>query len=96
MAFSDTMGRSFGGSPDELMQALLGNVGNLQNLSKAAEDVKDRYKEMAKALNKLNTNFLPEFEKTIRDLNGAIKQLGSKKSGTGNNDIVEEKLEKIS
>jgi hypothetical protein len=84
MAFSDSMGRNFGGGSDDLAKALLGNVGNLNNLSQAAADVKDRYKDMAKALNRLNNNFLPEFENTIRDLNQAVKSLskGGKKNET--------------
>ena len=83
MAFSDSMGRNFGGGSDDLAKALLGNVGNLSNLAQAAADVKDKYKDMAKALNRLNNNFLPEFENTIKDLNQAVRKLGKSEGKKG-------------
>ena len=83
MAFSDSMGRNFGGGSDDLAKALLGNVGNLNNLAQAAADVKDKYKDMAKALNRLNNNFLPEFENTIKDLNQAVRKLGKSEGKKG-------------
>lgn len=91
MAFSDSMGRNFGGGSDDLAKALLGNVGNLNNLAQAAADVKDRYKDMAKALNRLNNNFLPEFENTIKDLNQAVRKL-NKSGGKSKDDRSEEYL----